>query len=184
MSSESQGPFHGREQTFSRSEPTKITNSSLTSKPRKIDFTGMMGKLFASVGVILVVNGLILERGTSGEFSFFWETGLLFVLLGLALPLFFRHVRSANIVDHYFMALVNQDYTTAFQYLDPGIKTSQDKPNTQTWFIQRAQAADAQGKITDYALKRASLSLKSARYAVKIKRGERSYSIRLFLSKR
>jgi hypothetical protein len=156
---------------------------------------GMMGKIFSSVGATLVVIGVLiaslLGRFDSGGFGFYfetlagaWGTGLLFLLLGLAQLLFFRNVRSANVVDQYFMALVNQDYTAAFQYLDPGIKTRQDELDTQTWFTRRAQAYDEHGKITDYALKGFSLNPKSAMYTIKIIRGEGPYIVHLSLSKK
>jgi hypothetical protein len=174
------------EQVFSRSELTKSI---------KIDPMGMMGKIFASVGAILVVVGVLiaylLGRIAPGGFGFSfatsagaWGTGLIFLLVGLVQLLFFRNVRSANVVDHYFMALVNQDYMTAFQCLDPGIKTPQDKLDTQAWFTQRAQAYDAQGQLTDYALRGFSLNPNTARYTVRVKRGQRAYSVHLSLSKK
>lgn len=156
---------------------------------------GVMGKIFASVGAALVVIGVLiaslLGRFDSGGFGFYfetlvgaWGTGLLFLLLGLAQLLFFRNVGSANVVDQYFMALVNQDYTTAFQYLDPGIKSRQDELDTQTWFIRRAHAYDENGKITDYALKGFRLQWRSATYTIKIIRGEGPYTVHLSLSKK
>lgn len=167
----------------------------MTSQPRKIDPMGMMGKIFASVGATLVVIGVliaaVLGRFASGGFGFSfatlagaWGTGLVFLLLGLAQLLFFRNVGSANVVDQYFMALVNQDYTTAFQYLDPGRKIRQDELDTQTWFTRRAQVEDEHGKMTDYALKGFRLQGKSAMYTIKIIRSEESYTVPVSLSKR
>src|SRR5579859_3483816 len=117
-------PSESQEQAFSRSEHTKSENRALTSKPRKRDPMGRMGKTFARVGTILVVMGVPIASllgwlrvgGSDFGFGFWfaplagaWATGLVFLLGGLILPLFFHHVRSATVVDHSFMALVNQD---------------------------------------------------------------------------
>jgi hypothetical protein len=195
MRPESDGPFYGREQEFYRSAQTKNANGALTSQQRKIDPMGMMGKIFASVGAILVVIGVLIASllgwFASGGFGFYfatlagaWGTGLLFLLLGLAQLLFFRNVGSANVVEQYFMAFVNQDYMTAFQCLDPGIKTRQNELDTQTWFIRRAQAYDENGKITDYVLKGFNLNSKSAKYTIKVIRGTGPYAVHLSLLKK
>lgn len=170
-------------------------DSALTSQRRKIDPMGMMGKIFASVGVVLIIIGLLvaslLARSSPGGFGFYfetlagaWGTGLVFLLMGLAQLLFFRNIASANVVDHYFRALANQDYTTAFQYLDPALKTGQDEPDIQAWFTRRAQAYDEQGKITDYSLKGFRLNQKRATYTIKVVRGQGPYTVHLSLLKR
>ena len=75
----------------------------MTTQHRKIDPMGVLGKIFASVGVGLVVIGVLLAvllgRYASGGFGFSfvtlagaWGTGLLFLLLGLVFLLFFRNI--------------------------------------------------------------------------------------------
>jgi hypothetical protein len=195
MPSEFQGPFSGHEHKLYRSEQSESATSALISQQRKIDPMGMMGKIFASLGVMLVVIGVLiaslLGHFESRGFGFFfailagvWGTGLLFVLLGLAQLLFFRNVRSAVVVDHYLVALANQDSAAAFQYLDPGIMILQNDLDAQTWFTRSAQANDEQGRISDYALRGFSLNLRSARYTIKMRRGTRLYTVHLFLLKR
>jgi hypothetical protein len=165
----------------------------MTTQHRKIDPMGVMGKIFASVGVGLVVIGVLiavlLGRFTSGGFGFSfvtlagaWGTGLLFLLLGLAFLLFFRNVESATVVEHYLTALVSQDYASAFQYLDTGLQTHQDDLEAQAWFTRRAQ--DEYGPITDYALRDFRLQGTSASYTIKITRGGGSSTVPLFLVKR
>ena len=196
MPSESQGPFSGHEYELYRSEQQESATSALTSQQRKIDPMGMMGKIFASLGAILVVIGVLIASllglFDSREFGFFfeilagvWGTGLLFLLAGLAQLLFFRNIRSAVVVDHYLIALVNQDYPAAFQYLDPGIITRQNELDTGTWFTQRAQAYDdEQGRMSNYALRGFSLNPTSARYTIKVRRNAEPYIVHLFLLKR
>jgi hypothetical protein len=165
----------------------------MTTQHRKIDPMGVMGKIFARVGVGLIVIGVLiavlLGRVASGGFVFSlltlagaWGTGLLFLLLGLTFLLLFRNSESANVVEHYLTALVNQDYTSAFQYLDTGLKTHQDGLEAQAWFTRRAQ--DAYGPLTDYALRSFRLQGKSATYTINITRGAETSTVPLFLVKR
>ena len=195
MPSGFQEPFSGQEYELYRSQKLESATSTLTAQQRKIDPMGMMGKIFACLGAILVVIGVLLAsllghfepRG----FGFFfvvlagiWGTGLLILLVGLVLRRFFRNVMSAIVADRYFMALVNQDYAAAFQYLNPGIMTYQNGLDAQTWFMQSAQAYDEQGKINDYTLRGFSLNLRSATYRIKVGRSTGSYIVHLFLLKR
>lgn len=195
MPSEPQEPWYGQEQAFDQSEQPASVNRAWTSQQRKIDPMGMMGKIFTSVGAVLVILGLLLayllERGTSGGFgsSFVtlagaWGTGLVFLLLGLVQLLFFRNVESAKVVESYFLALANQDYTTAFGYLDQVPQTPTGAQDTQTWFTGRAQASDEQGPMTDYALRGFQLNSRGATYTIKVRRGERVYPVHLSLVKR
>jgi hypothetical protein len=165
----------------------------MTAQHRKIDPMGVMGKIFASIGVGLIVIGVLiavlLGRFASGGFGFSfltlagaWGTGVLFLLLGLTFLLFFRNVESANVVEQYLTALVNQDYASAFQYLDTGLKTHQDDLEAQAWFTRRAQ--DEYGPITDYALRSFRLQGKNAIYTIKITRGAESSTVPLLLVKR
>ena len=167
----------------------------MTTYQRKIDPMGLLGKIFASIGAGLIVIGVViavlLGRFAPGGFGFYfftlagaWGTGLIFLLLGLVFLLFFRNIESANVVEQYLMALANQDYATAFQYIDTGLRTPQDDLDTQAWFTRRAQAQDEQGIITDYALRNFRIQGNSATYTIKIIRGGRPYTVPLFLVKR
>lgn len=196
MPSEFQGPFSRQEYELMPSEQSGSAVGALTSQQRKIDPMGLMGKIFATLGAILFVVGVLtaslLGLFESRGFGFFfailagvWGTGLLFLLLGLIQLWFLRNVRSAIVAEHYFTALTNQDYPSAFQYLDPGIMTHQNELDAQTEFTQRAQEAyDEQGNISGYALRAFSLNPWTARYAIKVRRGARPYIVHLFLVKR
>ena len=165
------------------------------SRKRKIDPMGLLGKIFAGIGAVLTVIGVLiaalLGRFAPGGFGFYfltlagaWATGVVFLLLGLAFLLFFRNIASANVVEQYLMALANQDYVSAFQYIDTGLKATLDDLDTQTWFTRRAQAQDEQGTIPDYGLRGFRLQGNSALYTIKTTRGGRSYRLPLFLVKR
>lgn len=186
MPSDYQGPFLGQQES---------ATSALTSQQRKIDPMSMMGRIFASLGAILVVIGVLIASllglFAPGGFGFFfailagvWGTGLLFLLLGLALLRFFRNVRSAVVVDHFLMALLNQDYPAAFQFLDPDIMTGQNELDAHTWFTRLAQAYDEQGRMSDYALRGFSLNPRRASYTIKMRRSAGPYLVQLFLLKR
>lgn len=195
MSSEFQEPFSSQEYELSQSAQQEGAAGALTPQQRKIDPIGMLGKIFAGLGAILVavgvliafLLGLFIPRG----FGFFfaitaggWGTGLLFALAGLVLLLFFRNVKSAAVVENYLVALSNQDYAAAFQYLDPAIMTGQNEPDAESWFARRARAYDdEQGRISDYALRAFQLNIWSARYTIKVRRGAQPYLARFFLLK-
>jgi hypothetical protein len=194
MPSDYQGPFSGQENELHRSELPESTTVAMTSQQRKIDPTGMMGNAFAYLGAILVVIGVLtaslLGYLESGRFGFYfailagaWGTGLLFLLAGLVILLFFRNVRSAVVAEHFLSALLNQDFQSALQYLDPWIMTGQNELDTKTRFTQLARTYEEHGNISDYALRGFSLNLKRARYTIKIWRGTRSYRVQLFLVK-
>lgn len=194
MPSEFQGPYS--EHIYELPQAEKLESTTGTSMPqrRKIDPMGMMGKIFAGIGATLVVIGVLVasllgyfgSRGFGFSFAILagvWGTGLLFVLVGLILLLFFRNVRSAIVVDRYFMALAHQDYLAAFHYLDAEIMAPHNELDAQTWFIQQAQAHDERGEISDYALRGFKLNPRSARYMIKVRRGTVSYIVFLFLAK-
>jgi hypothetical protein len=79
----------------------------------------------------------------------------------------------------------NEDYTTAFEYLNPNMRTRQGQPITLAWFIERAQAYDtANGKVTNYALRRFTLNSIDRDFFLKITRGSsKSYNNYLRLRK-
>lgn len=195
MPSEFQGPFSEQKYEYPSAQ-VESTAGALTFQQRKIDPMGLLGKIFASLGAVLVVVGLLIAAllglfFPSPGFGFFlailagaWGTGLIFVLVGLTFRLFFRNVRSAIVVDRYLMSLANQDYLAAFQYLDPGTIERQNEPDAQSWFIRRTQAYDdEQGRISNYTLRAFNLNPLSARYTIKLWRGAGPYTVRLFLLK-
>ena len=123
-----------------------------------------------------IVNGLLS--------SIFAGIGLVQLLVGLFLFLFARNHPSADLINHYYLALDNQDYTTAFQHLNPSMKTPQGEPITQAWFIQRAQASDtAKGKVTNHTIRGFRLTSTRGNFTVKVTRGEQSYKVHLHVLK-
>jgi hypothetical protein len=123
-----------------------------------------------------IVNGLLS--------SIFAGIGLVLLVMGLFLFLFARNHPSADLIHHYYLAFTNQDYATAFQYLNPDMKTSQGQQITQDWFIQEAQAYDiAKGKATNTTIRNFRLNPKHANFTVKVTRGEQSYKVHFHVVK-
>jgi hypothetical protein len=135
------------------------------------------GAASAQGNVLLVVTGLLALN--------FGGIGLLMLLAGLVLRLIPGNSASADVVDHYYAALANQDYLTASQYLDHYMKTPQGQPITPAWFVQRAQAYDAeQGRVTDYRLSGVRANPGLRRFTLKVTRGSSAYKNNLFLRQR
>ncbi len=112
--------------------------------------------------------------------SVFAGIGLVLLVVGLLLFLLARNHPSAALIHHYYLALKNQDYPTAFQYLNPSIKTPEGEPVTQDWFIQRVQASNtAQGKATNTIIRQFRLTPKRANFTVQVTRSEQSYPVLL-----
>ncbi len=109
--------------------------------------------------------------------------GLLLLVVGLLLVRFAKRHPSVDIIDRYYTAMKNRDYSTAFQYLNPVMKTREGEPVTLDWFSRRAQAYDAaSGSISNTTITNFSLTPNRAKFTVKIKRGEQ-YKVHLYLSR-
>jgi hypothetical protein len=114
----------------------------------------------------------------------FVGVGLILILVRLFLLLFPMDISSARVVDRYYTAMENQDYTTAFQYLNQNMKTREGQPITLGWFIERAQAYDtASGRVTNYTLRRFRLNPTDRDFVLKVTRGGKSYLNHLRLRK-
>ncbi len=131
--------------------------------------TGLLALIFAGVGLLEGLVGL-----------------LLWLLPGGDSP-------SANVVNHYYTALENQDYSTTFQYLDLSIGTPWGQMTTpdefvskaQVEFTNRAQEYDAQhGKITTYSFTGVRANPSERIYTMRVTRwGGASYRAKLRLMK-
>lgn len=114
----------------------------------------------------------------------FGGIGLLFLLVGGGLLLWRGDVPSARVVNQFYAAMQNQEYTVAFQYLNPGMKTGQGEPITPEWFIQRARAYDAErGTVTRYTLTGFHLKGATRDFALRITRAGQSYKNHLRVQK-
>lgn len=90
-----------------------------------------------------------------------------------------------KVVNHFYESLANEDYMTAFQYLDPDMRTPRGQQITPVWFTRRALLAEnAGGLVTDYSLVRFDGQSKDRYFTLKVTRGERSYTTRLRLRRR
>ena len=66
---------------------------------------------------------------------------------------------AVDITNHYYTAIKNQDYATAYSFLDASRITLNGQQLTQDAYIQAGRALDAQkGKITTYSLPSVEIS--------------------------
>ena len=122
--------------------------------------TGLLAVIFAGVGVLEALVGLVLWLRPGG-----------------ASP-------AATVVNQYYAALANQEYATAFQYLDPFPGGPLSRMLTQAEFIERAQAYDIQhGQITAYSLAGVQANPSQRVYTIKVTRGSGAYRTRLRLTR-
>jgi Domain of unknown function (DUF4878) len=100
------------------------------------------------------------------------------------------HSPAVDTVNRYYTAMENQDYATAYQYLDPGISLTflgASQQITQALFTQAAQAYDVQkGKISSYSITSTNLnsstsSGSTAAITVNVTRNGSSYDVHLQL---
>jgi hypothetical protein len=172
----------------------------MTPAPQQKKFSPMAltGKVLALNGAIFVVLGallggyMLLSRSgvipggntlwlvTGILAAVFAGVGLLLAVVGLLLWRFAGESPSASVVNAFYAAIANQDYTAAFQYLDPGMQLSQGQ--TPAHFIQSAQAVDAaQGQVTNYALSGVQANMGMRVFTVKVTRIGGAYRTRLRL---
>lgn len=111
---------------------------------------------------------------------FFGGGGLAMALVGALLFLLAKDHPSAQLVHHYYTAIGNQDYATAFQDLSLSMKTPWGQPITQDWFIQKELKSDeVNGRVTNHTITNFcmtattfSFRMTLASYTVKVARGE------------
>lgn len=102
--------------------------------------------------------------------------GLIMLLAGLLLLLIGRDHPAMEIMHHYYTALEQQNYTTAFQYVNILTKTPQNLQMTQDRFISREQRDDhAWGKRNHYKIIYYSLGWKQIRIIIEVTREPMKY---------
>lgn len=117
--------------------------------------------------------------------AIFGGLGLLLGLVGLSLFFFTKNHPSADLITRYYMAFQNQDYSTAFQFLNPSMTTPQGQPITQDWFTQNALAYDAtHGKLTAQTITSYALNPNRAKLTVRVTRSQKWYKVHLSLLKK
>jgi hypothetical protein len=108
--------------------------------------------------------------------------GGIFVLVN-----FLTHNGATDAVNKYYTAIKNQDYATAYQYLDPNLKTNQGGLSvTQDLFIQAGQLVDEEkGQVTNYTITSTSLNstngVNTGSFTVHVTRTGTSYDVHLRL---
>ena len=73
----------------------------------------------------------------------FGVVGIALLIVGVVLWRLPGESPAASIVNQLYTALERQDYMTAFQHLDPSMRTPQGQMITPAWLSQSAQAYDA-----------------------------------------
>ena len=175
-----------------------------TSQQRRVNPRALVGKIVlfngvVFVGISMLVGGYTLfsQMGTTstqgnsistvtGQLALiFAGVGLLEVLVGLLLWLLpGGDSPPANVVNQYYAALENQDYSTAFQYLDLSMGVPLGQMITQADFIERAQAYDAEhGGITNYSLAGVRANPSKRVFTIKVTRWSGAYRTQLRLTK-
>lgn len=176
----------------------------LASRRKRVNPRALVGKILLFNGIIFIVISVLIEgyalfsqAGTSSTHGngvstvlvllalIFAGVGLLEALLGLLLWLLpGGDSPSSSVVNQYYTALENQDYATAFQYLDSFIGSPLGQTITQDEFIKRAQAYDAEhGRVSNYALAGVQANPSKRVYTIKVTRGSGAYRTRLRLAR-
>lgn len=175
----------------------------LASRRQRINPRALVGKIFLFNGIIfLVVSALaggytlFSQAGATSPHGngistvtgllalIFAGVGLLEALVGVLLWLLPSSASpAATVVNQYYAAFANQDYATAFQYLDPFLG-GPGQMMTQAELIERAQAYDTQhGQITGYSLAGVQANPSQRVYTIKVTRGSGAYRTRLRLAR-
>lgn len=175
----------------------------LASRRQRINPRALVGRIFLInglifIGISILLGGYVLVSHASATSThgntvemvlvllalIFAGVGLLEALVGLLLRLLPGSVSPAtSLVNQYLTALENQDYATAFQCLDLYMGSPLGQTITQSEFIERAQAYDAEhGRITGYALAGVQINPSRRVYTIKVTRGSGAYRTRLRLS--
>lgn len=133
-----------------------------THGPVKVPVTGLLAVIFAGVGLVEGLVGLILWLLPGGESP------------------------TAQVVNHYYAALENQDYAAAFECLDFSAGFPFGTAITQAEFVEKARAYDAEhGRVVNYVLRGVQAQPSYRVYFIKVTRVDgRAYRTRLRLAKR
>ena len=120
---------------------------------------------------------------------------VLWILLGVLLVLvlacvgvfgtifyFGTHNPATDVVNKYYTAIQNQDYATAYSYIDASNITLNNQSITQDLYTQGAQAVDAQkGKVTSYSIGNFNINSSTATFTVSVTRNGSPYDVHLKL---
>ncbi len=175
-----------------------------TSQRRRVNPRALVGKIVlfngvVFVGISILVGGYTLfsQMGTTstqansistvtGQLALiFAGVGLLEGLVGLVLWLLpGGDSPPVKVVNQYYAALENQEYSMAFQYLDLSLGGPLGQMMTQAEFIERAQAYDAEhGRITNYSLAGVRANPSKRVFTIKVTRWSDAYRTQLRLTK-
>ncbi len=96
------------------------------------------------------------------------------------------HNGATDVANQYYMAIENQNYTTAFTYLDTSNLTLNGQAFTQDLYVKGAQLFDQQkGKVTAYSITNISLNsnngVNTAMLTVRVTRNGSPYDVHLQL---
>jgi len=99
---------------------------------------------------------------------------------------FGSHNPATDVVNKYYTAIQNQDYATAYSYLDASSITFDNQNLTQSLYIQAAQAVDVQkGKVTSYSITSTNVNssngANTAAFTVSVTRNGSPYDVHLKL---
>ena len=171
---------------------------------RRASPRALAGKILAINGAVFLVLGALLAgvilvalagaASTHQGFALllvveilaavFGVVGLALLIVGIVLWRLPGESPTANTVNQFYTALEHQDYMTAFQSLDPSMRTSQGQMISPDWLSQSAQAYDAaEGPVTRYALAAVRANPGVRVFTIKVTRGSGSYRTRLRVQK-
>ena len=102
---------------------------------------------------------------------------------------FGSHNPATDVVNKYYTAIQNQDYATAYSYLDASSITFDNQNLTQSLYTQAAQAIDAQkGKVTSYSTTSTNVNssngANTATFTVSVTRNGSPYDVHLKLQQK
>jgi len=111
---------------------------------------------------------------------------LVLACVGGAIALVVTNNGATNAVNQYYMAVEQQDYATAYTYLDTSGIALNGQSLTQALYIQANQAIDiARGKVSSYAITSTSTNsnngVNTAAITVNVTRNGQSYDVHLQL---
>ena len=112
---------------------------------------------------------------------------LVLACIGIFAAVFFIGTHNpTDVANKYYTAIQNQDYATAYSYLDASNITFNNQNLTQGLYTQAAQAVDAQkGKVTSYSITSTNVSssngVNTATFTISVTRNGSPYDVHLKL---
>ena len=111
---------------------------------------------------------------------------LVLACIGFVVAVFYvgTHNPASDVANKYHTAIQNQDYATAYSYLDVSSITFNNQSLTQSLYTQAAQAVDVQkGKVTSYSITsfyiNASSEGNTATFTISVTRNGSPYDVHL-----